>query len=98
MDPRIGEVMGFKKMKKFCPIFRGTSLMASLIWSLVFLGIPAYASDPPADEPSSVAVRVYFAAPILHGNVRSNGCTTSSPWPSAHPRHIHSSVQPLPDL
>ncbi len=77
MDPRISEVMGLKKMKKFCPMSRRTSLMASLIWSLVFLGIPAYASDPPADEPSSVSVRVY----LTEGSIPSDD-PNSSAWDS----------------
>ena len=77
MDPRISEVMGFTKMKKFCPMSRRTSLMASLIWSLVFLGIPAYASDPPADEPSSVSVRVYST----EGSLPSDD-PNSSAWDS----------------
>jgi DMSO reductase family type II enzyme heme b subunit len=78
MVPRIGELMGFKKMKKFCPISRRTRLMASLIWPFVFLGIHAYASDPPADgQPSSVAVRVY----LTEGSIPSDD-PNSSAWDS----------------
>jgi len=78
MDPRIGEVRGLKKMKKIWPISRRTSVMASLIWSLVFLGIPAYASDPPAEgQPTSVAVRVY----LTEGSIPSDD-PNSSAWDS----------------
>ncbi len=78
MDPRICEVMGLKKMKKFCPISRRTRFMASLIWSLVFLGIPAYASDPPADgQPTSVSVRAY----LTEGAIPSDD-PNSSAWDS----------------
>lgn len=51
--------------------------MASLIWSLVFLGMPAYARDPPADELTSVSVRVY----LTEGAIPSDD-PNSSAWDS----------------